>query len=1419
MISRTNFTGQRSDVNQKSSEAMHAKGLDSISPHTTYRIQFHKDFNFSHLEAALSYLQQLGVDTIYASPILTSTPGSRHGYDGIDVNQLNPELGTLADLRRIRKKLDQYGIKWLQDIVPNHMAFHTANAWLMDILEFGKASRYKSYFDTCYHGNMFAPGKLMVPVLKTELQQAIKEGELAVVRHDDKLYLRYGSDRYPLSPESYCSILADQLKTVHNDFNGFLVQVNTVQANGNQEEWNTLRSIVFSHISNHMLEGCLEAFNNSPESLQELADAQFYELCPWWDTQQRINYRRFFTVNGLICLNVHDPKVFEQTHQLVRQIMQEGLIDGVRIDHIDGLYNPTQYLKDLRALLGPECYIVAEKILEQDEKLPQIWPIQGTTGYEFLSACNNLLTCSKGKKKLNSFYKQLLGEQKPLKLQELEKKKKILSVYMQGEIANLVRLLADLLDDKSNLNRHLLAAIVQAFLANFPVYRIYDDHFPLSRQSYRIITTIFKKLHADPDLDARILARVWAIFKIAQEGDSPTYKDELMQFLSRCMQFTGPVMAKGIEDTLMYTYNRFIGHNEVGDHPANFGISIGRFHKTMEKRQKYWPLSLSASSTHDTKRGEDARCRLSVLTAMAGKWINQVQIWQDIVWNEYRRDLPHPNDEYFIYQTLVSSYPFGSPEAESEGAFEKRFLDYLVKYLREGKERSSWERPNESYEAIVADFARFLLNKERPFFTSFYHFLQEIIDFGIINSLVLQVLKFTAPGVPDIYQGSEVWNHSFVDPDNRRPIDYTRLKSILANIEAPTKSHGLESLWHQRHNGTIKLALVRELTRLRTSCPTLSTESSYIKLKVVGTYKKNILAFARKYGDDWLVVVVPLHLAAIGKASHFVSGTFNWLDTKVQLPTVDSLKWQHKLVEVEGDETEIPVGKIIKNIPLALIQYKDKPKKRSAGVLMHLSSLPADYGIGDMGIEARRFVDQLQASGQSWWQTLPLGPTAEAQGHSPYSTLSAWAGNPLFIDLQALVKRQLLTKQELRGVRTTVSGTINFQAVSEAKYELLKKAYARSGMDSVAFDKFCHEEANWLWDFALFMVLKKQYNDQPWYEWPEKYSARNQESLDQFENEHANEIRMVKWWQYLFFQQWNDLRHYCTDRGIRLLGDIPFYVNYDSADVWANCRFFALDGSGKLLSIAGVPPDYFNDQGQLWGMPVYRWEILKKTGYRWWIERLRHSCKLFDQVRLDHFRAFSAYWEVAAGEQTAKNGQWSKGPGSDFFDQVKTELGAMPFVAEDLGDIDALVYTLRDRYHLPGMKVLQFAFGDDMARSLHTPHQYENHCVAYTGTHDNNTTFSWYNQEIDRQTRTRIDRYMGRPIDTHTVNESFIRMLYASVANTVIIPMQDILGLDGSCRMNRPASTAGNWLWRMEKQAFHKKLAKKLRHYTQIYNR
>lgn len=1400
---------------------MHATKKVSINtPHTTYRIQFHKDFNFSDFKSVIPYLRDLGIDTIYASPIFQSTPGSIHGYDGVNFNRINNELGTLEDLKSIKDLLNKYQIKWLQDIVPNHMAFHPTNEWLMNVLEFGQSSKFSTFFDTCYSSGLFEKGKLMVPILTDNLDEAISKNEIIIIFLDNSLQLSYKGNHYPISPESYSIILKDYLQATPSNFEGLLTQINTVQADGDHEEWKVLRAQIFNKLTKRKLKKILDQFNSNLNDVDALVNAQHYELCPWWITNEKINFRRFFTVNELICLNVQDDNVFNESHKLIKTLVKEGVIDGLRIDHIDGLYNPTAYLYNLRKSVGSATYIVAEKILEHGEVLPHEWPIQGTTGYDFLSMCNNVLTSKSGKKILDKYYTKLVGKNSSIAEQQYLKKSAILNKHMQGELGNLTKLLSSILRINSKVKKKQLKDILQSFLSSFPIYRVYDDHFPLSASTYKLFLSIFEKLTHISELDQTLVNQFKNLFEEAQVNYQSETQSDLLEFFMRCMQLTGPVMAKGVEDTLMFTYNRFIGHNEVGDHPGNWGVSKKEFHKMMQERQMNWSLSMNASSTHDTKRGEDARSRLLVLTAMAQRWIKEVKIWHDVVRSEYPRDLPHPNDEYFIYQSLVSSFPMEQSDSNISLAFEKRFLDYLVKYLREGKERSSWESPNVDYETSVQEFASFLLDKYRPFFTSFYQFLEVVADFGVINSLTQQILKFACPGVPDIYQGSELWNHSFVDPDNRRPIDYTRRKEILSAIENGDKKILIQDLWKHRFDGKIKLWLVKELVKLRKEHRALASDGSYVPLKVTGRFRNNILAFARRSGEEWIVVVVPLNLAETGDISEFVVGSFDWSDTKIHLLSNHSVAWKHILTGSQGEGMDIAVNTIFSDLPMAIISYTDCPPQRSSGILMHVSSIPSPFGIGDLGAEARRFVKQLYRSGQSWWQVLPLGPTDATQFHSPYSTLSSRAGNPLFIDLREMIKLGLLQKDEIKHLKSKVSPTINFAEVVLEKYQLLEHAYNRlPAHKGFEFSDFIDRESKWLNDYALFKVLKNKNGNKPWYEWPKPYKHRESAALTNFAAEFRDEVQQEKWFQFLFFKQWDDLRKYARDYGIRLIGDIPFYVAYDSADVWVNPHYFSLQPDGDMKSVAGVPPDYFNAEGQLWGMPTFNWESLQHDGYQWWIDRLAHNCSLFDILRLDHFRAFSSYWEVPSQEDSAKNGKWLAGPGEAFFEQVKINLENMPFIVEDLGDVDAAVYNLRDRFKFPGMAVLQFAFGEDMSRSPHIPHQYLRNSVAYTGTHDNDTTLSWYNQDLSLSSKINMKNYFGKIVDSENVNDVLIRSIYASVADKVIVPMQDILNLDGSCRMNRPASTVGNWLWRMHKRAFTSEIQEKILNYNRLYNR
>lgn len=497
--------------------------------------------------------------------------------------------------------------------------------------------------------------------------------------------------------------------------------------------------------------------------------------------------------------------------------------------------------------------------------------------------------------------------------------------------------------------------------------------------------------------------------------------------------------------------------------------------------------------------------------------------------------------------------------------------------------------------------------------------------------------------------------------------------------------------------------------------------------------------------------------------------------------------------------------------------------KRRAGILLHISSLPGNGPIGDFGPEAYRFVDYLKAAGQSYWQILPLNQIDGGTAYSPYTPLTAFAGNVLYINEDFLYEENLLHKAGY--INKYGSGkNVDFSKAEKYKHYLIKLAYAefKQGKHKKLNEKyirFCESESYWLYDYTLFMVLKKHFNFKSWNTWPKEFRDRYDEALKRFEKKHFEQIEQEKFAQFLFCIQWNRLKNYAHQQGIRIFGDVPIYIGYDSVDVWSNSQEFLLKENKEMAKVAGVPPDYFNEDGQLWNMPIYNWNVMKQKGYQWWIDRIKRNLELYDLIRLDHFRGFSAYWEVDASEKTAKNGQWVEGPGYTFFDKLKHEFPKMPFVAEDLGDIDEAVYHLRDNYNLPGMRVLQFAFGNDWPNSIHLPHHYTKKCIVYTGTHDNNTVKGWYFKDISKKTRKRIKLYTTNPLRKRNVHSEFIRMTYASIAQTVIIPMQDILGLGNKARMNFPSTVSGNWTWRMNKRQLKKAHAKTLRKLVDAFGR
>lgn len=489
---------------------------------------------------------------------------------------------------------------------------------------------------------------------------------------------------------------------------------------------------------------------------------------------------------------------------------------------------------------------------------------------------------------------------------------------------------------------------------------------------------------------------------------------------------------------------------------------------------------------------------------------------------------------------------------------------------------------------------------------------------------------------------------------------------------------------------------------------------------------------------------------------------------------------------------------------------------RTSGVLMPISSIPSPYGIGTMGKQARKFVDFLVKGGQKYWQILPICPTS--YGDSPYQSFSSFAGNPYFIDLEYLCKDKLLTKKECESFQWGSNPKyVDYGIMYESRYALLRKVYARfTKKEPQDFEKFCENEKQWLDDYALFMALKDANGGQAWSNWDKSLRLREKKAMEEATEKYSEEIRFYKMLQYLFYQQWNALKTYANEAGIEIIGDVPIYVAGDSADVWANPDQFYLDENLEPIEVAGCPPDAFSDDGQLWGNPLFRWDVMKKDGYTWWTRRIKAMSELYDIIRIDHFRGFDSFYAIPAKDDTAKNGQWKQGPGMDLFCELERKLGKLPIIVEDLGFLTPSVHKLLKDSGFPGMKVIQFAF-DSREESDYLPHTYTNHCVVYTGTHDNDTVMGWM-KTAPKASVKYAKEYLNLTKE-EGYNWGMMRAAWSSVADMAIVPMQDILGLGSEARINTPSTLGNNWKWRATPEQIDAKVAKKLYHYMQMYGR
>jgi len=901
-------------------------------PVATYRLQFNPEFDFRKAREKLPYLLELGITDIYASPVFRARKGSPHGYDVVDMNQLNPDLGSTKDFERLISQVKKYHMGWIQDIVPNHMAFDGENQMLMDVLENGKYSEYYDFFDIEWnHFYESLADRVLAPFLGRHYSESLESNEIKLRYGENGFFINYYSLNLPIKIESYAGILMHRLPLLRKklgddnpdltNFQGILYSLNTLSTSleerlGRYSQIQFIKRMFWDLYNSsseiqEFIRSNIEIFNGEKASkegvnlLDTLLSQQLFRLSFWKVATEELNYRRFFNINGLISLRMENQRAFNGTHSLVMNLLKEKKISGLRIDHIDGLYDPSGYLKTLRER-AKDVYLVVEKILGPDEDLPSLWATQGTTGYDFLNYVNGLFLKEENGRLFNKLYYNFTGFKTSYDVLLYEKKKLIIEKDMTGDVDNIAHLLKRI----SGKNRYgndmtlygLRKAIVE-ILAYFPVYRTYvrGDYYSEADRRY-ITEAVGKARDANPALVYEL--NFIELFLLMESGDLPEEeRDEWIHFIMRFQQLTGPLMAKGFEDTTLYVYNRLLSLNDVGGSPDRFGTSLTEFHEYSIRRSRRQPYSMNATSTHDSKRGEDIRARLNVLSEIPELWESHLKKWSRL--NRRKKKsmkgvvIPDKNDEYFLYQTLLGAFPF---KADALDGFKVRLKEYIIKAVREAKVHTAWLKPDTDYEENYTKFIDKILTPTdgNHFLQDFLLFQETVSFYGIFNSLSQTLIKMTAPGIPDFYQGSEFWDLNLVDPDNRRPVDFDLRMWLLREIKAwagEDVASLIQTLFSTRGDGRIKLFLISRVLAARTRYSNLFEKGTYIPLQTNGKYKDNIIAFARAYKPVYAVTIAPRFLTDVVDKHTEPFGKEVWYDTEVTLPEDAPDSWIETLTD------------------------------------------------------------------------------------------------------------------------------------------------------------------------------------------------------------------------------------------------------------------------------------------------------------------------------------------------------------------------------------------------------------------------------------------------------------------------------------------------------------------------------------------